>query len=376
MDSCVCAALAARDYDAAAVHVSYGQRTEKRERSSFAGICDRLGIRHRLVVRNEALEKIGGSALTDRSIAVPEACELGGGVPVTYVPFRNAHFLAVAVSWAEVLGAEKVYIGAVEPDSSGYPDCRPAYYNAFNELIRQGTKDGQIEVVTPLIAMRVIPTVIPDLAALKLPPQIADVAHVRNGIVLVTGGTSSGKSSTLAALLDRINSEYCYHIVTVEDPIEFLHNHKKSTIHQREVHSDAPNFALALRAALRQAPRVILVGEVHERETFEILLEAAENGHLVLSTMNTVDAAKTIERIVNAYPVTEQMSVRDRLAKTFRYIISQRLIPKADHSGRIAVVEILKSNARTRECIEQGEKSGKTLLDAMKASEGEGMPAT
>jgi 7-cyano-7-deazaguanine synthase len=153
MDSCVCAALAARDYDAAAVHVSYGQRTEKRERSSFAGICDRLGIRHRLVVRNEALEKIGGSALTDRSIAVPEACELGGGVPVTYVPFRNAHFLAVAVSWAEVLGAEKVYIGAVEPDSSGYPDCRPAYYNAFNELIRQGTKDGQIEVVTPLIAM-------------------------------------------------------------------------------------------------------------------------------------------------------------------------------------------------------------------------------
>jgi len=223
------------------------------------------------------------------------------------------------------------------------------------------------------IVMRVIPTVIPDLAALKLPPQIADVAHVRNGIVLVTGGTSSGKSSTLAALLDRINSEYCYHIVTVEDPIEFLHNHKKSTIHQREVHSDAPNFALALRAALRQAPRVILVGEVHERETFEILLEAAENGHLVLSTMNTVDAAKTIERIVNAYPVTEQMSVRDRLAKTFRYIISQRLIPKADHSGRIAVAEILKSNARTRECIEQGEKSGKTLLDAMKASEGEGM---
>lgn len=153
MDSCVCAALAARDYDAAAVHVSYGQRTEKRERSSFAGICDRLGIRHRLVVRNEALEKIGGSALTDRSIAVPEARELGGGVPVTYVPFRNAHFLAVAVSWAEVLGAEKVFIGAVEPDSSGYPDCRPAYYNAFNELIRQGTKDGQIEVVTPLIAM-------------------------------------------------------------------------------------------------------------------------------------------------------------------------------------------------------------------------------
>jgi twitching motility protein PilT len=223
------------------------------------------------------------------------------------------------------------------------------------------------------IVMRVIPTVIPDLVSLKLPAQIADVAHVRNGIVLVTGGTSSGKSSTLAALLDRINSEYCYHIVTVEDPIEFLHNHKKSTIHQRELHSDAPNFALALRAALRQAPRVILVGEVHERDTFEILLEAAENGHLVLTTMNTVDATKTIERILNACPVTEQASLRDRLAKTFRYIISQRLVPRADHSGRIAVVEILKSNSRTRECIEQGEKSGKTLLDAMKAGEGEGM---
>jgi 7-cyano-7-deazaguanine synthase len=154
MDSCVCAALAARDYDAAAVHVSYGQRTEERERLSFVEICDRLGIKDRLVVRNEALRAIGGSALTDPTVAVPESHEIGRGVPVTYVPFRNAHFLSVAVSWAEVLGAEKVYIGAVEPDSSGYPDCRPAYYQAFNEVIRQGTKDGRIEVVTPLIAMR------------------------------------------------------------------------------------------------------------------------------------------------------------------------------------------------------------------------------
>ena len=153
MDSCVCAALAARDYDAAAVHVSYGQRTEERERSSFSKICDRLGIQHRLMVRNEALRAIGGSALTDPSIAVPESHAIGRGVPVTYVPFRNAHFLSVAVSWAEVLGAEKVYIGAVEPDSSGYPDCRPAYYHAFNEVIRLGTKDGRIEIVTPLIAM-------------------------------------------------------------------------------------------------------------------------------------------------------------------------------------------------------------------------------
>ena len=154
MDSCVCAALACRDYDAAAVHVSYGQRTEERERDSFLRICDRLGIRDRLLVRNDALQAIGGSALTDPSIEVPESHQLAAGVPVTYVPFRNAHFLSVAVSWAEVLGAAKVFIGAVEPDSSGYPDCRPAYYHAFNEVVRLGTKDGTIEIVTPLIAMR------------------------------------------------------------------------------------------------------------------------------------------------------------------------------------------------------------------------------
>ena len=154
MDSCVCAALASRDYDAAALHISYGQRTEERERRAFVGICDRLGIRDRLVVRNEALRAIGGSALTDDAIAVPESAAIGHDIPVTYVPFRNAHFLAVAVSWAEVIGAEKVYIGAVEQDSSGYPDCRPAYYDAFNEVIRAGTKEGRIEVVTPLIAMR------------------------------------------------------------------------------------------------------------------------------------------------------------------------------------------------------------------------------
>jgi 7-cyano-7-deazaguanine synthase len=157
MDSCVCAALAARDYRAAAVHISYGQRTEARERRSFESICDRLEIRDRLLVRNEALRLIGGSALTDPSIAVPEAHSIGSsipvGVPVTYVPFRNAHFLSVAVSWAEVLGAEKVYIGAVEPDSSGYPDCRPEYYRAFNEVVKAGTKEGPIQIVTPLIAM-------------------------------------------------------------------------------------------------------------------------------------------------------------------------------------------------------------------------------
>jgi len=155
MDSCVCAALAARDHDAAAAHVSYGQRTEERERRAFLAICDRLGIKDRLVVRNEALRAIGGSALTDSRIAVPEAAPpIGHDIPVTYVPFRNAHFLAVAVSWAEVLGADQVYIGAVQQDSSGYPDCRPEYYRAFNGVVRAGTREGRIEIVTPLIGMR------------------------------------------------------------------------------------------------------------------------------------------------------------------------------------------------------------------------------
>ena len=154
MDSSVCAALAVRDYEAAAVHVSYGQRTQERERQSFLAICQRLKIHDRLMVHNEAFRAIGGSALTDESIAVPDAEDIGRDIPITYVPFRNAHFLAVAVSWAEVLGAEKVYIGAVEADSSGYPDCRPAYYKAFNEVVKTGTRDGRIEILTPLIAMR------------------------------------------------------------------------------------------------------------------------------------------------------------------------------------------------------------------------------
>src|SRR5215470_11648156 len=154
MDSSVCAALAVRDHDAAALHISYGQRTEERERQSFIAICQRLKIQDRLMLRDESLRMIGGSALTDDSIPVPDAVTGGQGVPVTYVPFRNAHFLAAAVSWAEVLGAKRIYIGAVEPDSSGYPDCRPAYYKAFNQVVKAGTKAGDIEIETPLITMR------------------------------------------------------------------------------------------------------------------------------------------------------------------------------------------------------------------------------
>ncbi len=223
------------------------------------------------------------------------------------------------------------------------------------------------------VVMRVIPTAIPDFASLRLPSHLADVASLRDGIVLVTGPGGSGKSSTLAVLLDCINREKNYHIITIEDPIEFLHNHKCSTIHQRELHSDTPSFAHALRSALRQAPKVILVGEMRDRQTIESVLEAAETGHLVLSSLNTMDAPKTVERIVSSFSPGEQQSVRERFAKSFRYIIGQRLLPKSDRSGRVAVTEILKANARTRECIEKGERDGKTLLDAMKAGASEGM---
>jgi twitching motility protein PilT len=223
------------------------------------------------------------------------------------------------------------------------------------------------------VVMRVIPTSIPDLGTLRLPQHVSDVTKLRDGIVLVTGPAGSGKSSTMAVLLDAINREKYYHIITIEDPIEFLHNHKCSTIHQRELHSDTPSFAHALRSAMRQAPKVILVGEMRDRETIEIVLEAAETGHLVLSSLNTMDAAKTVERIVNSFSPPEQQLVRERFAKSFRYIICQRLMPKSDRNGRIAVFEILKANARTRECIEKGERENRSFLDAMKAGASEGM---
>lgn len=226
---------------------------------------------------------------------------------------------------------------------------------------------------TYAIVMRVIPQAIPDFKSLNLPLQLGDIAELRNGIVLVTGPTGSGKSSTLAAILNKINEEKAYHLLTIEDPIEFLHTHKKSTIHQRELHSDTQSFASALRAALRQAPKVILVGEMRDKETIEIGMEAAETGHLVFSTLHTIDASKTIERIIGVFPLADQQAIRTRLARAFRYIVSQRLIPKKDGTGRVAAIEILKSTMRTREYVEKGEAEGKSLLDAMRDGSTEGM---
>ncbi len=226
---------------------------------------------------------------------------------------------------------------------------------------------------TYAIVMRVIPNAIPGFQQLNLPSQLEDIVHLRNGVVLVTGPTGSGKSSTLAAIIDKMNEDKAFHILTIEDPIEFLHRHKKATIHQRELHSDTPTFAMALRAALRQAPKVILVGEMRDRETIEIALEAAETGHLVLSTLHTIDASKTVERIIGVFPQSDQQGIRTRFGKAFRYIVSQRLLPKKDGKGRIAAIEILKATMRTREYVEKGEGEGKTLLDAMRDGDTEGM---
>ena len=223
------------------------------------------------------------------------------------------------------------------------------------------------------IVMRVIPTDIPTLKSLNLPGQLAEIAELRNGLVLMTGPTGAGKSSTQAAIIDIINEKKHYHVVTIEDPIEYLHSHKNSTINQREVGHDIKDFPSALRAALRQAPKVILIGEMRDFETTEIALEAAETGHLVLSTLHTIDASKTVDRIIGLYPKNEEPVIRTRLAQTFRYIVSQRLIPRADQRGRVAAIEILRSSPRTREYIEAGEADGKSLLDAMKDGKLDGM---
>jgi twitching motility protein PilT len=219
---------------------------------------------------------------------------------------------------------------------------------------------------THAVVMRVIASRIPSLEELNLPASLAEIATYKTGIVLVTGPTGSGKSSTLAAIIDLINETRAEHILTIEDPIEFLHAHKKATVNQRELHSDTPTFALALRAALRQAPKVILVGEMRDRETIEIALTAAETGHLVLSTLHTIDASKTVDRIVGTFEAGDQQAVRARLAASFRCFVSQRLLPLKT-GGRIAVVEVLKSTMRTREYLARGEEGaqGKSLLDAM-----------
>ena len=225
---------------------------------------------------------------------------------------------------------------------------------------------------TYAIVLRVIPEGVPSIESLALPRELVNISRLKNGVVLVTGPTGSGKSTTLAAIINQINNEHAYHIVTIEDPVEYMHRHIKSTVNQREVGTDTKSFALALRAALRQAPKVILIGEMRDVETIEIALEAAETGHLVLSTLHTIDAAKTVDRIIGVFPKDQEQQIRTRFAQSFRYVISQRLIPKIG-GGRIAALEILKSTMRTRDYVVRGETEGRSLTDAMHDGSVDGM---
>ena len=295
----------------------------------------------------------------------PPQVELGGQlVIVPGLPVLSAQDTARLA--ADLIGTNKRAADFLKNDGA----CDTSY--SISDLARFRVNIFR-QRGTYAVVMRTIPMVIPSFEDLKLPPQLKDIAALKNGIVLVTGPTGSGKSSTLAAIIRLINETKAYHIVTIEDPIEFMHPHGKSTIHQRELHSDTPTFALALRAALRQAPKVILVGEMRDRETIEIAMTASETGHLVFSTLHTIDAPKTVERIIGEFPVSEQTAIRNRLAQSFRYIVSQRLLPRKDGHGRVAAIEILKSTMRTRDYVQNGEKSGQSLHDAMKDGELEGM---
>jgi twitching motility protein PilT len=309
-----------------------------------------------------------GSGISDLifSPARPPQVEKHGeltAVEIPDVPLLRAEDTAQVAR--DLIGANEHALRALKEQgacdfSYAIPGCARFRVNVFRQR-------GSYAAV-----LRVIPTRIPSLTELNLPASLSAIASLKNGIVLVTGPTGSGKSSTLAAMIDEINTTRAEHIVTIEDPIEFLHSHKKGTVHQRELHSDTPTFSLALRAALRQAPKVILVGEMRDRETIEIALTAAETGHLVLSTLHTIDASKTVDRIIGAFDSGDQMAVRTRLAASFRYFISQRLIPRKS-GGRLAVLEVLKSTMRTREYIERGETEGKSLLDAMRDGALDGM---
>jgi twitching motility protein PilT len=222
------------------------------------------------------------------------------------------------------------------------------------------------------IVLRKLNTQILTIDDLGLPQVFHQMAQEKNGLILVTGATGSGKSTTLAALIDRMNQTKAMHIVTLEDPMEFVHPHKKATINQRELGSDFDTFANGLRAALRQAPKVILVGEMRDRETVEIALSAAETGHLVLSTLHTIDAGQTITRILGMFDKDEEKLVRIRLANTLQWIVSQRLLPKVD-GGRVAALEIMGTNLRVKASVLNGESEGKTFYEIIEAAEPFGM---
>lgn len=218
------------------------------------------------------------------------------------------------------------------------------------------------------IVMRMLSSEIPTIESLKLPPAFEHIARERNGIVLLTGATGSGKTTSLAAVLHQINRNEAVHIITLEDPVEYVHRHEKATFNQRELGVDFDSFASGLRATLRQAPNVILVGEMRDRETVEIALAAAETGHLVLSTLHTVDAGQTISRVLGMFQLEEERQIRIRLAESIRWVVCQRLLPK-EGGGRVAIFEILNNNIRAKEAILNGESEGKTFYEIIESGD-------
>ena len=255
-------------------------------------------------------------------------------------------------------GSERLRL---EFDSAGSCDCSYAIENLARFRVNIYKQNGRHAIV-----MRKLQSSVPTLEKLSLPPIFREIVKEKDGIILLTGGTGTGKTTTLAAMINELNATQEIHIVTLEDPIEFYHNHCKAAISQRELGKDFPNFADGLRAALRQAPKAILVGEIRDRETLDIAMTASETGHIVFSTLHTINAGQTINRILGMFSREEEQQVRQRLAATLRYVVSQRLVNKIS-GGRLLVTEIMGSSLRTRETILYGESENKTFAEIIEA---------
>ena len=307
--------------------------------------------------------------ISDLNITVGKACQVESSGELTAVPIDPP------IEMLTPFQAEIFALNLINSDrrlteiliQQGSCDCSYFLVGKARFRVNIFSQRGNYTVV-----LRKLETRIPSIEDLKLPGQFAKAAEEKNGLILVTGANGSGKSTTLAALLNKMNEEKSIHIITLEDPVEFVHPHKKSTFNQRELGSDYDAFATGLRAALRQAPKVILVGEMRDRETVEIGLSAAETGHLVLSTLHTVDAGQTINRIVGMFSQEEEQQIRIRLADTIRWIICQRLLPKVG-GGRVALLEIMTSNLRVKDTIINGETEDKTFYEIITNGDAYGM---
>ena len=313
------------------------------------------------------LEAFGN--ISDLNITVGKACQVESSGELTAVPIDPP------IEMLTPFQAEIFALNLINSDrrlteiliQQGSCDCSYFLVGKARFRVNIFSQRGNYTVV-----LRKLETRIPSIEDLKLPGQFAKAAEEKNGLILVTGANGSGKSTTLAALLNKMNEEKSIHIITLEDPVEFVHPHKKTTFNQRELGSDYDAFATGLRAALRQAPKVILVGEMRDRETVEIGLSAAETGHLVLSTLHTVDAGQTINRIVGMFSQEEEQQIRIRLADTIRWIICQRLLPKVG-GGRVALLEIMTSNLRVKDTIINGETEDKTFYEIITNGDAYGM---